>query len=247
LRSATGFGTLADVHRSVPILLASALWFGAPTAVAGADEVVDLELALAVDASGSVNEAEFALQLAGIAAAFRDPAVHDAIGSGPLQRIAVSMVVWADATTPKDDTGWFTITDAASAERFASLVERYPRRVEGGTGIGSGIAYAIRSMRFNGIDGTRRVVDVSGDGIETPVREYSVLLRDARNMARSLDVTINGLAITNEVRDLDDYFNAELRTGPGSFVIETPDYQTYAAAIREKLLKEIASKVALRQ
>ena len=34
---------------------------------------VDLELVLAVDASGSVDEEEFRLQLSGIAAAFRDP------------------------------------------------------------------------------------------------------------------------------------------------------------------------------
>ena len=44
--------------------------------------VVDLKLVLAVDASGSVDTEEYALQLSGIAAGFRDPGVRTAIRSG---------------------------------------------------------------------------------------------------------------------------------------------------------------------
>jgi hypothetical protein len=67
----------------------------------------DLELVLAVDASGSVDDEEFDLQMRGIAAGFRDAKVRQAIGSGPHGRIAVNLIVWADHQVPKDASGWF--------------------------------------------------------------------------------------------------------------------------------------------
>jgi hypothetical protein len=192
-----------------------------------------------------VDEHEYALQLAGLAAAFRDEAVQQAIGSGPRARIAVAMVVWADASTPKDDSRWHIISGKESAERFADMVERFPRRVEGGTGIGSAIAYAIRMMEWNEIDSPRRVVDVSGDGIETPMREdASILLPSARNMATSLGVVVNGLAISNEVHNLDDYYEANVISGTGAFVLKARSYDDFRTAIREKLLREIEARVA---
>ena len=55
---------------------------------------VDLELILAVDASYSVSEQEFALQIAGLAGAFHNPMVINAIeGVGP-DGIAVTLVQW---------------------------------------------------------------------------------------------------------------------------------------------------------
>ena len=201
--------------------------------------VVDLELVLAVDASGSVNETEYRLQTGGIAAGFRDPAVIDAIRRGNHGRIAVALVVWADATVPKDQSAWFTVSNAAEAEAFARVVETFPRRVVGGTGIGAGIAHSIRLIDSNAFQGTRRVVDVSGDGMETPPREFVVLIGQARDMARARGVTVNGLAILNEVPTLDIWYRNRVRTGPGSFVMTASGYEDFAAAMRAKLLREI--------
>jgi predicted DsbA family dithiol-disulfide isomerase len=61
-----------------------------PAAAQGTATPVDLELVLAIDASYSIDNAEFRLQMEGIAAAFRDPEIQAAIGSGPLGAIAVS-------------------------------------------------------------------------------------------------------------------------------------------------------------
>jgi hypothetical protein len=55
---------------------------------------VDLELALAVDVSGSTAADEFQLMINGYASAFRSSTVQDAIQSGPNARIAVSMYFW---------------------------------------------------------------------------------------------------------------------------------------------------------
>jgi hypothetical protein len=201
--------------------------------------VADLELVLAVDASGSVDDQEFALQMLGIAAAFRDPKVREAIRSGPHGRIAVNLIVWADHQVPKDTTGWLLLAGDIDAEAFARLVERFPRRQNGATGIGEGVAAAVRAIEINGITGTRKTIDVSGDGRETTPREYVVLMPQARVMALSSGITINGLAIINEDPALLDYYRSELRSGPDSFVMEALDYADFAKAMRRKLIREI--------
>lgn len=224
---------LASVALAASLVLSSIP--GAP-----ADDVaVDLELVLAVDASGSVDDAEFALQLQGIAAAFADPAVTTAICSGPLGRIAVAMIVWAEAGIPGDETGWTVIETEENARDFAAMVRNWPRRVNGGTGIGAGIVQGIRMFDRNGIAGRRHVVDVSGDGRETPPRDYVVLIDNARGMALSRGVTINGLAIRNEDPDLDAWYLSDVATGPEAFVMAVDGYADFAAAMKRKLVREI--------
>jgi hypothetical protein len=232
------------VRRSFAVLVLAWL-FGWPAVGQAGERVrVDLELVLAVDASGSVDAEEYVLQLAGIAAAFRDPAILNAITSGPFGRIAVAMVVWADASIPKDETPWAVIDSLESAESFARLIESYPRRVEGGTGIGAAVIYAIQMMQWNEIDGSRLVVDVSGDGKETMIREEnSMMLPAARVMANANGVTVNGLVILTE-DDLESWYRDNVVTGPGHFVIPAASYRSFASAIREKLLREIEAKVA---
>ena len=162
---------------------------------ARAEQAVDLELVLAIDASSSVDETEWALQMQGYAAAFRDARVQAALASGPQKRIAVALLVWADATVPRWSSDWSVLAAPADAERFAALMQDLPRMAEGGTGIGAGLAAAIRLLDRNGFSAPRQVVDVSGDGRETPAREVVVLIPMAQAMARARGVTVNGLAI----------------------------------------------------
>ena len=199
----------------------------------------DLELVLAVDASGSVDDEEFDLQMRGIAAGFRDAKVRQAIGSGPHGRIAVNLIVWADHQVPKDASGWFLVSGDAGAEAFARLVEAFARRQNGATGIGEGVAAAVRAIEANGITGTRKTIDVSGDGRETPPREFVVLMPQARIMALSSGIAINGLAIVNEDAALLDYYRTEVRSGPDGFVMAAADYADFAEAMRRKLIREI--------
>ena len=60
---------------------------------------VDLELVLAVDASGSITTGALEFQLRGHAAAFRDPQVADALTVGGNRAIAVTLVQWAGPNT----------------------------------------------------------------------------------------------------------------------------------------------------
>ena len=200
---------------------------------------VDVELVQAIDASASVDDEEWRLQLAGIAAAFRDKEVLAAIKAGPTGRIAVALMSWADAAIPKDASDWFIIDSFESADTFARLVERFPRRPVGGTGIGSALAEAVRLMEFNDIDGARQVVDVSGDGAETAPGGAAFSLPEAISMADAYGVTVNGLAIVTQEKDLEEYYRNHVVTGPGHFVLKANDYVAFRAAVRAKLIREI--------
>jgi len=214
---------------------------------AGAEEnSVDLKLVLAVDASGSVDQHEYALQLGGIAAAFRDPAVREAIRSGPKKRIAVNVTIWAQHEVPKDSIGWSVLGTDAEIERFAAMVAALPRRVNGGTGMGSGLAAALRELETSGLEAAREIVDISGDGAESPARDYVVMMPQARQMATARGVVVNGLAILGEA-NVEEWYRRNVLVGQGSFLIVAQDYDDFAEAMRRKLLREITHDARLSQ
>ncbi len=210
-----------------------------PAVATAAEPTADLDLVFAVDASGSVDDGEFRLQLQGIAAALRDHAVLAAIAAGARRRIAVNLLVWAEPKVPKDESGWLMIASRSDAERAARLIASFPRRQTGGTGIGDGIAAALRSIAASGIAAPRHVVDVSGDGTETTPRDYVVTIDEARSMALALGATLNGLAIENEEPHLAGWYRDHVQVGDGSFVMAVADYAGFARAMRRKLLREI--------
>ena len=210
-----------------------------------AEMPVDLELLLAVDASGSVDAEEFQLQLGGIAEAFRDPEVQEAIASGPLGRIAVALMIWSDARSKKPISPWMMVDNRASAEAFGDLVlTQLPRRKaflgKGGTGIGAAIGQGIKAIRRNAFAGDRRVIDVSGDGHETPLQfGEAMALPEAHRRAKRRNVTINGLAVVTDDPNLTGYYEYRVIRGPGSFVITANGYQDFARAMKLKLIREI--------
>ncbi len=219
-------------------------------------EEVDLELVLAMDASGSISEKEYLLQLRGTAYAFRDLEIIEAIQAGPVGKIAVALMLWSDASNPKEKSDWFILDNENSIHQFANYIEKFQVNDDdtldmgggGGTGIGSGVQEALAMLATNGHQGLRQVIDVSGDGIET---EFSfskgVMIRDAKLLATVQNVTINGLPIVGpNYPNLDQYYRDEVIIGPGSFIVTASSFDDFGRAIREKLLREIRSDVAYR-
>jgi hypothetical protein len=204
-------------------------------------QTVDLELVLAVDCSRSINDAEFALQAQGYAAAFRHPSVLRAIQSGERRSIAVTYVQWAGPFLQNQSIGWTLINDGESAHEFADRFETAPRAFYGGGTSLSGIIDFSRTLfPKSGFTGRRRVIDISGDGINNSGR----LATSARDEAVREGITVNGLAILTEVGGLDHYFRENIMGGEGSFVIAAADFDSFAQAILNKLIREIASAVA---
>lgn len=209
-----------------------------PWRVEAADTEVDLELILAVDISRSVDDDEFALQMQGYVNAFNHPAVIRAIQSGQHKAIAITYVQWAGPLFQAQSVPWTMISDAESAADFADVLQAVTRATfGGGTSISGVIDYTVPMFDRNAYTGTRRVVDISGDGINNSGRQVAA----ARDDAVAAGVIINGLAILSDYPSLDSYFREFVAGGPGAFVIAAENFESFAAAIVNKLIREIAA------
>ncbi len=198
--------------------------------------VADLELALLVDVSASVSDEEFRLQVDGLATAFRSAAVLDAIRASANRGIAVSVIQWANRANQRVSIEWTLLRGDADALRLAAKIASKPRLIHGGhTALGSALAFGLQELESNRATGLRRVIDVSGDGRAND----GLPLRAVRKEVIEHGVTINGLAILNELPLLDRYFRERLIGGEGAFVMVAQDYADFAQAMAVKLVREI--------
>lgn len=207
---------------------------------------VDLELSFVVDASGSIDQEEIQLQRQGYADALTNPQVQRAIASGFLRSIAVTYIEFAADQCVWQWLDWTKISDIPSARAAGARIMAAPREFcSGGNAIGEAVAFATKSTLENGFDGTRKVIDVSGDGPDTT---GAVTVQDARATALANGFTINGLVIHRpSMPDLGDYYRANITGGPRSFVIQAKSRRSFADAIVKKVILEISDIVPDRQ
>ncbi len=207
-----------------------------------AQNPISIELVLAVDASASVNDSEFALRMNGIAHAFRSPDVIELIASH--DGVAVTLIQWAGWVDNEQTIPWRLLDSRASVLSFASEVEVTQRETVGIlTAIGTAIDEALKLIVTNNYAGRQLKIDISGDG----QNNTGLALTRSKMQAQFLRVTINGLAVLTDVPNLDDYYEQHVIGGPGAFVIKTSDYNSFAHAMRFKLLRELAPMVSLRE
>ncbi len=206
---------------------------------------VDLELVLSVDVSGSIDAEELEMQRDGYVAALTDAEVVKAITRGVLGRIAVAYTEWGSYGHQRLVVDWALIDGPASAGAFAAALARAPIRGGVGTSISGAIEFALPMFGHNGFEGTRKVIDISGDG----PNNSGGLVTLARDRAAAQGVVINGLPIVNDrpnrmdfpsLPDLDKYYEGCVIAGEGSFVIVAGNFQAFGEAIRRKLILEIA-------
>lgn len=195
---------------------------------------VDLELVLAVDSSASIDVREFELQAVGIARAFRDAEIIDAIERWTPRGVAVTVVQWAHQQQVAVD--WVKVFDRASAEALAARIETMRRTMRGETAIGELLRFAIGHIEDGPFHGARRIIDVSGDG-QSNYGSRPGLIRDA---AAAAGITVNGLVIVHEEPTVDLYYADHVIGGSDAFLMTARDYHDFAHAIRLKLLREIS-------
>jgi len=190
-----------------------------------------LALVLAVDVSGSVDPREFRVQMAGLAAALRDPVVSEALVKAQAQ---VSVVQWTGSSRQFVALPWQKIETFDDIDGFAVRVDDVPRRWRNfSTAIGEALEF---SRRYLGQVGQceRLVIDISGDGSSNEgIAPVEVLAG-----MRRAGIVVNALVIEGTENDLTGYFWENVITGEGSFVVTANDYQQYAAKMRLKLRRE---------
>ncbi|MEM7222265.1 MAG: DUF1194 domain-containing protein [Pseudomonadota bacterium] len=213
---------------------------------AAAQEPVDVELVFLADASRSIDDGEIRFQRQGYAAALTHPEVLSAIAGGYLQKIAVTYVEWGDASSQEIVVPWRVIDGPASAEHFAKQLLATPRVATGPNAIGSALAFGHAMILANDFEGTRKVIDFSADSAWTM---GGVPILEARAAALGDGIVINGLAILCRAQDcggrpidydLEAAFQTLITGGPGSFVVTADDRARFAAAVRRKILLEVA-------
>ena len=201
-------------------------------------EAVDMALVLAVDVSESVDADEYQLQHEGIARAFESPDVLEVIKGGAHAAIDVLVLEWSDRDKQAVTVDWTLIRDEASAQRFAERVRASKRSSNGLTAIGDAMLASAEAFQRLPDQAARRVIDISGDGMANVGPRPS----EVRDSLVGQGIVINGLAILASEPWLDTYYNNDVVGGTGAFLLQVQDFQSFATAIKQKLLAEIAAR-----
>ena len=203
-------------------------------------------LALGLDVSGSVDTAEYALQLGGLAAALESAEVSAALLAVPELPVHLAAFEWSGPGSQRVVLPWTAIDGAEALARFAGGL-RATGRVpsDPSTAIGEAMLYGA-ALLAQRPECPRRTLDLSGDGRANAVPRPARV----REMAEVAGITINALAIgvdspvhgdirQAEIAALQAYFAAEVIHGPGAFVETALGYADFEDAMRRKLLREL--------
>ncbi|MBX9700561.1 MAG: DUF1194 domain-containing protein [Acetobacteraceae bacterium] len=235
-------------RRSLLVATGATAFAAAPIAVPRArasGEPVDVLLVLAVDVSRSIDEDEAKLQREGYRAAVSDPAVVEAIRGGMIGAIAIAYVEWAGAEYQRLVLPWHRIATAAEAQAWSERLAEAPRASLSWTSISGALDFSRRVMTEAPFEATRKVIDVSGDGVNNSGGPVEV----SRDRAVADGITINGLPIVNDRPTfgrmppvpLDEYYRDSVVGGNGAFVIVAEDFHSFGNAVKRKLIREIAA------
>lgn len=211
--------------------------------------VCALLLALVVDSSNSVDDAEYRQQVVGTA---------DALMSEEVGRIvrnmdggmAVTVIQFTEYSRVVID--WRMVRNDAERDALARDISKMPRIPGLFTSISAGLEVAIQQMANPPCEGMRMTIDVSADGVNNSGRPPE----EFRNIAQGAGIQINGLVVVDRnptsgfSPDLVEYFQNSIITSGGhtddgnyvfpGFVMAANGYEEYGRAMLMKLQREIS-------
>jgi len=189
-------------------------------------------LLLAIDVSNSVDEAEYRLQVDGLADALADPEIIEALIKG---EVALSLMQWSGVDRQEMSLGWHRMRSALDVARFATAARATPRAfILSDTAPAEAIAFAL--AQFSAVpDCARKIIDISGDGTPNAGSDTHA----ARNAAERAGVIINGIAIESLGVAITGFYQRVLITRNG-FVVTARGHRDYPRAIRYKILREVS-------
>jgi len=228
-------------------LIGAGAFFAFSTSPALAAEAVDVELVLAADGSGSIDDDELQLQRDGYAAAITHPRFLQAIRGGFHQRIAVAFVEWGGPDSQHTIVDWTRIDGPEAAKIFAAKLRAAPREAYSYNSISEAIAYSRNLINTNAFEGRRKIIDISGDGPQINGRPLPLI----KALALAERITINGLVIASPDGDtrpgpsgepLDEHYRNDVIGGRGAFVMVAQGRKDFARAVLKKMILEIADR-----
>jgi hypothetical protein len=187
-----------------------------PTLASDSDEDVGVLLVLSMDASGSMSDEEWNIQLRATASALMSTKVRNTIRCKSGDRsVAIAVVGFGDNAELL--IPWVDLRPKSCSEpdpefdykiqQLATMIARVQRPESGSTAIGTMLEYVESVFKNAPWKPTeRRVLDVSGDG----ANNSGIGVEEPRQQLMNMGVTINGLAIVNDDPDLASYYRREL-------------------------------------
>ena len=191
-------------------------------------------LAFAVDVSGSVSPAAYAVQMRGLATALRAPAIASELARG---EAALTLTQWTGRRFQHVSVPWTPIASEADVAAFARAVEAAPRAWSGAnTALGDALAFTGATFaEAPACD--RRIIDVSGNGRANE----GTAPRSLRAGFDAAGLTVNAIVLDEGGElGLARYFADEVVAGPGAFVVQVAAPEEYPEQMRRKLLRELA-------
>jgi Protein of unknown function (DUF1194) len=165
-------------------------------------ERVDVALVLAIDYSGSISDASLALQVRGYVNAVLSDVFINAVQSGPRGKIALTVLKWSDDWRNEQVVPWICVDGMPAAKRLAAKLSGSPGLIPGHTSISGAIDRSIRLLTDNEFTASRRIIDISGDGINNDGRPVTA----ARDSAVAQGIVINGLPLVNQEPNIAEYY-----------------------------------------
>ena len=107
---------------------------------------------------------DLAAQREGYAKALVSEEFLRALRAGPVGKIALTYFEWSSTSDQKIVVPWRQIDGPEAAEAVATEIMKAPIRRGSRTSISSAIKFAVPLFEQNPYRGSRRVIDISGDG-----------------------------------------------------------------------------------
>lgn len=187
-----------------------------------------LALSLGLDASTSLSQDEWRMQVDGTANALTSPQVRAAVNA--IAPIRVHVFAWAAL---QDGSDWIEVGSADDLPAVAEAVRSLSRaHVNAGTAMGAAMAYGAAELRSQPC--RRLVLDLSGDGKGNGFLTAAVA---AERINATQDVTVNGIGIGPQGEGA--FLDA--KAGPGAFTMHAETFEDFERVLVLKLLAEMLS------
>ncbi|MGR3461120.1 MAG: DUF1194 domain-containing protein [Roseovarius sp.] len=201
---------------------------------APAEAACRLALVLALDVSSSVDAQEYDLQRKGLAAALDAPDIRQAILRGEGD-VALAVYEWSGRDRQKLHLDWTVLRSHADITRAAALLAGMERSTaEFPTALGAALGYGAQVMT-RAPDCARRVIDVSGDGVNNEGFAPALAYRHFPFQ----NITVNGLVILGHDAAVLRHYGEEVLRGPGAFLEVADGFEDFRRVMARKLFREI--------
>lgn len=200
-------------------------------------------LAIGLDVSASVDDAEYGLQTGGLAAALLDPKVQLTFLQATGRPVWLTVYDWSGPWDMRVILPWIAIRDEATLYQAAAIIRKTARNKGAPqTAVGASMRFGagLLAMRSGCV---KQTLDLTGDGLNNAGPR-------PRNIQLPSEITVNALVIGADreaswdggepgVAELSAWFNAEVIRGPNAFVEVALGFDDFKDAMVRKLLREL--------